>query len=269
MKANPAQIDSLVEKILGSKKYRDTAPETVKLIAAECIERFPTLRKAEDALRERLHNIMAPYLGDPNYPLAIEQFSQAFATGENAVQSLCRELLAIHDSTRERLAVMETFYPRIWEITGKPSTLLDIACGLNPLSFPWMELPLAPTRLYAYEIHVARVELLNHYFTLQGLPALAKLQDVAENFPQEEADIAFFLKELPRFEKNYGNLGLKLLQSLQVNWIVLSFPAISLHGGGRSLVAHYRAYFEKLSAGQNWQTTELLFPNELVYCIKK
>ncbi|MCZ7669971.1 MAG: hypothetical protein M5U34_23740 [Chloroflexi bacterium] len=72
---------------------------------------------------------------------------------------------------------------------------------------------------------------LNHYFRLQGLEPLAKLQDVALQFPQEQADVALFLKEMPRFARNYGDLGRPLLEALNVHWLVLSFPEISTHGG--------------------------------------
>ncbi|HUN22331.1 MAG TPA: hypothetical protein PK299_04270 [Anaerolineales bacterium] len=262
-------VDTLTARILASKKYKDTAEETVRQLASECLARYATTSKAEAALRERLHNIMAPYLGDPNYQLASQRLSAAFASGTDAVQSECRALLASHDSTRERLDLLETFYPQLWAVTGIPNTVLDIASGLNPLAFPWMGMSPQASTLYAYEIHLPRVALLNHYFALQGLPQTAKVQDVAIQFPSEQADVALFLKELPRFEKNYGQLGLKLLQALQAQWVVVSFPAISLHGGGRSLVSHYRAYFEKLIAGQGWHSVEVLFPNELVYCIRK
>ena len=80
--------------------------------------------------------------------------------------------------------------------------------------------------------------------------------------------MALFLKELPRFERNYGKRGLALLQALKVKTLVVSLPAVSLHGG-RSLVDMYRRYFADLLAGQNWRVTELLFDTEMVFCVEK
>jgi 16S rRNA (guanine(1405)-N(7))-methyltransferase len=130
-----------------------------------------------------------------------------------------------------------------------------------------MQLP-ADVQFYGYDIHQERVALLNRFMQLAGRQPLVKMQDIAQVFPRESADVALFLKELPRFEKNYGNLGLPLLQSLSVRWIVLSFPAVSLHGG-RSLRKHYSAYCERLLAPVGWSFVQLEMANELLFCIQK
>jgi 16S rRNA (guanine(1405)-N(7))-methyltransferase len=162
---------------------------------------------------------------------------------------------------------MADFYTQIFAVTGKPRSILDIACGLNPLAFPWMGLE-TPLDFYAYDIHEARIAFLNHYFRLQGLPPLAKLQDVAYDLPTEQADVALFLKEMPRFERNYKGRGRPLLDSLNVNWLVISFPTVSTHGG-RNLTNRYRDFMFQLIEGHNWPATELLFEGELVFCVEK
>jgi hypothetical protein len=103
---------------------------------------------------------------------------------------------------------------------------------------------------------------------LEGFPPLARVQDVALQFPQEQADVALFLKEMPRFERNYGNLGRPLLEALNVNFLVLSYPAISTHGG-RNLTNRYREFMYQLIVGHDWPITELLFDGELVFVIEK
>ena len=98
-------------------------------------------------------------------------------------------------------------------------------------------------------------------------PPLARVQDVAHHFPQEQADVALFLKEMPRFERNYHGRGRPLLQALRVRHIVISFPTISTHGG-RNLTSRYRDFLHQLIAGLNWGVTELLFEGELVFCLE-
>jgi 16S rRNA (guanine(1405)-N(7))-methyltransferase len=159
------------------------------------------------------------------------------------------------------------FYPAIWALTGRPRILLDVACGLNPLAFPWMDLPVR-TQYYAYDLHKTRVEFLNRFFELAGLAPLARLQDIAFGVPQERGDVALFFKELHRFERNYDGGGLALLRGLQAQYLCVSFPAVSLHGR-RDLTDHYRTYFRHLIANEPWRIIgELEYESELVFCVE-
>jgi 16S rRNA (guanine(1405)-N(7))-methyltransferase len=262
------RAEAMVAALGASKKYRDTSAETIRALVREELARHRNPKEAEKAVRKRLHNIMAPYLGDPDYAAERVALQEAFAAGDDAgIRQVCLRILKSHESTEERLPILDRFYQQIFAITGQPGSILDIACGLNPLAFRWMNLP-ASTRFTAYDILEPRIELINAYFRLEGLAPLARLNDVAVEFPQEEADIALFLKELPRFERNYGKLGRPLLEALKVRWLVISFPAISLHGG-RSLVEMYRRYFHEMIAGEDWRVTELAFDSELVFCVEK
>jgi 16S rRNA (guanine(1405)-N(7))-methyltransferase len=266
--SDESEIEWLVTAVKQSPKYGDTAEATIRVLSADALRRYKKPKQALKAVRTQLHSIMAPYLGDPDYAAAQEGLTAVFAANDpTQIKAACANIMHAHLSTRERLPLLDRFYREIFAITGPPASLLDIACGLNPLAFPWMDLP-AGTPFYAYDIHEPRIDFLNHYFRLQGLPPLARLQDVALTFPQEEADVALFLKEMPRFARNYGNLGRPLLEALRVRWLVVSYPAVSTHGG-RSLIARYRDFMAQLSDGLPWQTTELLFEGELVFIIEK
>lgn len=262
------EIEAIVTSIKQSKKYRDTHEETIRQLAAVALERHKKTKDATKAVRKRLHSIMAPYLGDPDYAAASRDLQSAFAANDTQkIKDVCYDALHSHLSTRERLPIMEAFYREIFQITGTPKRLLDIACGLNPLAFPWMGLP-NTIQYLAYDIHEPRIDFINFYFKLQGLPQLARMQDVALNFPQEEGDVALFLKEMPRFERNYPDTGRDFLQALRVRFVVVSFPSVSTHGG-RNLTERYRQFFAKLTDGLNWQITELLFDGELVFIAEK
>ncbi|MBK8987208.1 MAG: hypothetical protein IPM39_14195 [Chloroflexi bacterium] len=261
-------IETVVTAVKQSKKYADTSEATIRELAIDALHRYKKPKQAIKAVRAQLHSIMAPYLGDPDYAAAQEQLTAVFATADPAqIKAACADIMHAHLSTRERLPLLDSFYHQIFAVTGRPSSLLDIACGLNPLAYPWMDLP-AGAQFYAYDIHEPRIDFLNHYFRLQGLPPLARVQDVAHTFPQETADVALFLKEMPRFARNYGDLGRPLLEALNVRWLVVSFPAVSTHGG-RNLTNRYREFMAQLIANHSWPATELLFEGELVFCIDK
>ncbi len=261
-------LEEVVAAVKESRKYRDTSEETIRQLAAEAVKQHKRPKAAIKAVRKRLHSIMAPYLGDPDYEATAEALNRAFAADdEAAIKQICLSALDGHLSTRERLPIMEDFYEQIFRITGKPQRLLDIACGLNPMAFPWMGLP-DRIEYFAYDIHEPRIEFLNHYFRLQGLSPLARVQDVALTYPKEEADVALFLKEMPRFERNYPGSGRDFLLALPVRYLVVSFPTISTHGG-RSLVKRYRQFFAELVAGEEWPVEELMFEGEMVFIAQK
>jgi len=269
MTTDETAVESVVTAIKQSKKYRDTSEATIRQLAIEAVATHKKARPAERAVRKRLHSIMAPYLGDPDYAVAAELLSNTFVSGdEPTIRAACRDLMHTHLSTRERLPILDIFYRDIFAVTGPPGRVLDIACGLNPLAFPWMGLPVLGTDFVAYDIHEPRVGFLNHYFILQGLPPLAFVRDVALHAPTEGGDLALFLKEMPRFERNYPGRGRALLDALDVRWLVVSFPTISTHGG-RNLTNRYRDFFHQLIDGSGWPVTELLFDTELVFCARK
>lgn len=263
-------LETVVTAVKQSRKYGDTSEETIRQLAVEALQQHKRPKAAIKAVRTRLHSIMAPYLGDPDYERLAAALSAAAAVGdEEAVLALCREALDGHLSTRERLPIMTDFYEQVFAVTGPPRRLLDIACGLNPLALPWMGLAADVSFSFlAYDIHEPRVAFINHFLQLRGLSPLARVQDVALTLPQETGDVALFLKEMPRFERNYPGSGRGFLRALQVRYLVVSFPTVSTHGG-RSLVARYREFFAQLTAGQRWPVTELMFPGEMVFIADK
>ena len=279
-----SELEAVVTAVKQSKKYGDTSEETIRTLAETALRQHKKPKAAIKAVRTQLHSIMAPYLGDPVYETAVARLEAVFAAGDAAqIKAVCRDILGDHLSTRERLPILSDFYARIFEVTGKPNSILDIACGLNPLAWPWMGLGTVSGgqysvnsetenggqfRFYAYDIHEARVAFLNRFFQLAGLPQLARLQDVALALPQEQGDVALLLKEMPRFERNYHGRGRPLLEALNVHWLVISFPTVSAHGG-RNLTNRYREFMAQLIDGRDWPVTELLFDGELVFCIEK
>ncbi len=271
------RIEAVVTAVKQSAKYGDTNEATIRELAAEAVRQHKKTRPAIKAVRARLHSIMAPYLGDPDYAVEAARLDAAFAAGDDtAVATICLDCLDAHLSTRERLPIMAEFYARIFAITGQPDVLMDIACGLNPLAWRWMGWPVDSSlrqgeqaiQFYAYDIHEPRVAFINHYLRLEGLAPLARVQDVAMQFPQETADVALFLKEMPRFERNYGGRGRPLLEALNAKYLVISYPAVSTHGG-RNLTNRYREFMVQIIQGYDWPVTELLFAGELVFVIEK
>ena len=263
-------VERFVTEIQRSKKYRgyEICEDTIRDLLRVELGQHNRQRDAVKAARKKLHRVVAPYLGDPDYEVAKTELETAFQLeDQTAIREANARILATHASTRERLSILDEFYPRIFEATGTPGTILDIACGLNPLCFAWMGLP-ASTRYYAYDIHRQRVGLINHYFSLVGMEPLARVQDVLVHTPVEQGDVAFLFKELHRFEGRQRGCSLRLLDALRVRHLVVSFSTKNL-SQTRNLVSHFRRMFHRIVAERPWHVAEITIQNELVFCVDK
>lgn len=266
----PADIPAITAEILASPKYRGLSipPQTVWDLVAQEWPRHARRADALQAVRRKLHNIIAPYLGDPDYAGAHSALDAAFASGlPELVQAECLRLLAAHASTRERIPLLDTFYPRLWAVTGQPRTVLDLACALHPFGLPWMGLP-ADVRYHAYDLHQPRLDCINHFFSLQNLPPLAEQRDILLSPPEVEADVAVFFKEAHRFEQRRKGCTRGFLQALRARWVLVSLPSESLTGR-RSLAEQMRQLVYTALQGLDWPVSEVNFPGEIVFCIRK
>ena len=269
MKADTS-VDALLAKIQSSRKYQELGvpEETLRDLLEQELARHAKPAEALKSARAKLHNIMAPYLGDPDYTQAAEDLRQAFANGPEAVKATCAEILRQHDSTRERLAYLDDFYAGIRSVCAQPHSVLDLACGLNPFALPWMGLP-ADCRFHAYDIHPARVALLNEFLRLSGHEPLAEVRDVLVRPPEIEADAAFLFKEAHRMEKRQKGCNRGLWAVLKVKYLFVSLPNRSLDGR-RDLRERMRALVEGSIDPQDWaERGELDFPGETVYWMRK
>jgi 16S rRNA (guanine(1405)-N(7))-methyltransferase len=265
-----SELDKRIAAIRDSKKYRGQNIPTVTLqnLFDEEMKSGCSLKQADDNVRTKLHNIMAPYLGDPDYSSAADEIAEACRSNDQQkIRTVCTNLLESHASTRERLPNLTAFYERIFARIGKPASILDLACGLNPFAFQWMGLPLT-TRYYAFDIHQPRVDLINHFFSCLGMEALSRHQDILVSPPVEEAEAAFFFKEAHRFEQRQHGCNLAMWQALRVRWLLVSLPTSSL-SRKFDLADRQRALVYGILKDQPWQVEEILVDTELVFCIEK
>jgi 16S rRNA (guanine(1405)-N(7))-methyltransferase len=262
-------VDQIVRKILSSPKYRELGipKESVEDIVKREVSRQTDIKVAEKKAREKLHQVVAPYLGDPDYRSAGTALTQIHHDDREGLKAWCLEMLRSHSSTRERLPNLELFYQTVFEFTGKPNTVLDLACGMNPFAFPWMGLE-PSVRYYAFDLHTPRVNLINRFFDAWGLQPLATVTDVLVQVPQTPADVAFFFKEAHRFESRRKGSNRAFFQQLSVKWIVVTLPAENLTGR-HQMRDRERMLIEKTITGLDWEISETEVGTEMIFFIRK
>jgi 16S rRNA (guanine(1405)-N(7))-methyltransferase len=248
-------LDSLVQAVHKSAKYRNVCDDAIRNIGARELARRKTLSEAVDETKNTLHQIGGAY------------FDGRLAAGESAA------LLNRHASTRERLPMAGEFYARIFEHIPQPRSLLDVACGLNPLLIEHM--PLSRECEYvACDIYLDLVDAINAHFATIGQRGTAIACDAsvpaagaAAAVFAREYDVAFLFKCLTCLEPIDRAAPLRLLDAVRARHIVISYPAASLGGHKRGMRETNAAKFAALATGRNWQHTRLDFANELVFVV--
>ncbi|MDO9546851.1 MAG: hypothetical protein Q7J07_08920 [Pelolinea sp.] len=226
-------LDRIIQRIAASKKYRsmDIPHETIHDLLEQELSHHEKEADAIKSARSKLHNIMAPYLGDLDYEAAAAELDEVLASGDKAkLAEACTQFLKVHHSTAERLDYVKEFYGYIFKILGADCSILDLACGLNPFMLPLVELPTSLTYT-AFDIHTPRVELIKRLFSGGiGLQGNAETRDILVRPPQQKATAAFLFKEAHRMEKRRSGATRDLIASLNVKHVFLSLPTHSLNG---------------------------------------
>jgi 16S rRNA (guanine(1405)-N(7))-methyltransferase len=187
-----------------------------------------------------------------------------------ALRAACLRILDNHASSRERLPLLDGFYAQIFGgcDPAAPLTVLDLACGLNPLALPWMGLPRG-SRLIACDVHGEMTDFLAQALPLlepaTGVHAQALRWNLLNGVPPVDAEVALLLKTLPCLEQLEAELPGRLLESVRAPLLIVSFPVRSLGGRAKGMEATYSARFEALAADLAWRAERLDVRGELVY----
>lgn len=263
-------LQYVIEKVKSDRKYSAIGlPDaTIEDIARQELTHHPKVEVALNNTKAILHNVVAPYLDDVDYPQAKKQVEEAFALGnEEAIRQTALKILEQHESTRERLPYLEQFYEVIRTVCRPLSIIIDLACGLNPLALPFMGMT-ELVRYYAYDIHQPRVELINQFFKGWGLEPLAEVRDVLVHPPQIQADAAFLFKEAHRMEKRRKGSSRDLIKAISARVIFISLPTRSLDRR-RNLSARMERLVKEIFANLEGDTGMEDFAEETLYWKKR
>jgi 16S rRNA (guanine(1405)-N(7))-methyltransferase len=257
------QKQEVIEQLRNSRKYRDLCDETLGRIASWALAREPSVKAACKVAKRKLHQVYGAYAGQidaDRIQVLIHQLDL-----EN-LRSSCNEILACHMSTAERLPILEVLFDALWQVIGRPKSVMDLACGLNPFALPYMGL--SDVGYYACDIDRSLVGCIGHFFDTTGVNGVAECRDLLVSVPDFEADVAFLFKTLPCLEQQKKDAGLSVLQAIRAPIIVVSFPTRSLGGHNRGMVAHYETLVKRLAERGSWGVEPLAFNEETFYILE-
>ncbi len=270
--------EDIIHDILAKKELSGIEHSFVEAILEKELRKNPKLEKQLDKISARseaytsliksvraiIRRNVSLYEGDPRHREAL--LAELRQSSNSAQQEeIITHLLSTHASTNERLPFYNQVYKQIFAITGKPESVLDIGCGLNPVSFP------EDAKYVGVDIDRNLCSAVDQYFDIVGMDGECKIVDVKgiqqiKSLPK--SDVAFVFKLLELIEKGEGHkLSELLIQALPAKWVVVSFPTIT--SSQRPMKQPRRAWIELMLKRIGYKYEMFTIPNEIFYVINK
>jgi len=263
-------LANLVKKVQANHKYAFITQELVTRLSIKALDKGLHGKAAVKDVRNKLHQVGGAYfkrqVDYDNSRDEILQLTQDIPS--DRVQEFCINHMGSHASTAERLPILETFFKTCLEPISPVRSILDLACGLTPLSIPWM--PLDETFSYhACDIYIDMLAFIQSFFNHFEIDGSAATCDLVGRVPKEQAQVAFILKSIPCLEQIDKEIGLRLLDGVHADHILVSFPVRSLSGQKKGMSDFYQEHFYEMVSEKNWQLIRFEFATELAFLVRK
>lgn len=155
-------------------------------------------------------------------------------------EDTAKKILSLHLSSKERL----NYYPKLYKKLRSKiqfKTVLDIGCGMNVFSMPWM----GRVDYYGIDVNKEDVDFCNDYLNKFKITGGVRCADIMSLDNVIKTDVCFIFKVLEGLEGIERNITTKLFVKITSPWIVVSFATRSL-GGGKVISARRLKWFEEL-----------------------
>ena len=249
----------IVERVRRSSRYRDVDPAMLARLAEEELARSRTVDEAVKRVKRRLHQAVGAFRGAPTGP--------SVAGDRQSQQDAALAAMRRHASTAERIPHLDRFHAAIWAHTGVPTSVVDLGCGLHPLSVPWMGI--GDAAYSAVDVDGRALAAVGAFLEGWGQPHRLVARDLVADPTSDPADVAFLLKLVTTLDRQDPHAADRVLAGLRARHAVVSFAARSLGGRGEGRAATYRQRLDRLVAGSDRVrgVAEVSIPSELVFVL--
>jgi 16S rRNA (guanine(1405)-N(7))-methyltransferase len=264
------QLEELFSLVTASEKYASISPDLIREIGARELAKRRSLKEAVKETRNKLHQVGSAYQEKPiPYAAWLDELKDLpNDLQDDGAKAALKRQMSTHASTAERLSILPHIFHDALGSIAPLHSILDLACGLNPLCLPWMPAA-AGVEYAACDIYADMTGYLNHYFEHFEINGSAFVCDLTQSVPTAPVQAALLLKTIPCLDQVDKNAAKRLLTDLQAQYILVSFPAHSLGGKSKGMLQNYENRFNQLTEGESWKITKMEFTGELAFLIEK
>jgi 16S rRNA (guanine(1405)-N(7))-methyltransferase len=263
-------LNAVIRLVRQSNKYAAVSETLVREIAEVELKKGKSLKETVKSTRNKIHQVGSAFqetsIPYPTWKQELAELPPVLLSDDTL--NFIAKCLRFHASTAERLPFITSFFSQTLAPIQPVESILDLACGFTPLCLPWM--PVGDKVSYTgIDIYQDMIDFLGLFFTHFKLKHTFSVGNIIESIPQEKVHVAFLLKTIPCLEQVDKTIGVKLLEKISAENILVSFPSRSLAGKFKGMAANYEAHFYQLLSGKNWRVTKTEWPNEIAFLIQK
>ncbi len=266
---NEINPEELIAEIHKGRNFRNMDQQLTRQLIIRELNLSNNRKEIIKNVKSKLYQIASAFRNEKiDDQTSSDSFGDLTWQNQEAVKEKCLSLMKNHASTRERLPILDAFYHNIFSNLPPIDSVLDLACGLNPLSIPWM--PLENNYSYeAYDLFQDMMDLINGFFHHFQIHGTASQLNLLENYPPNQASLTLLLKTIPCLEQVDKNAGRNILAQIKSKYAIISFPAHSLSGRNKGMPKNYESHFHEICNPDIWEIQKIIFPSELVFLLQR
>jgi len=264
------RLEELIDKVQANRKYQAISRDLVSRLSEEVISKGLSGKSAVKSVRNKLHQVGGAYFTQNVDYAEAKQILTELPRDLQAEETrqFCLKYMRTHTSTAERLPILDDFFQTCLEPVQPVTSILDLACGMNPLALPWLPLE-GKFKYHACDIYLDMLDLIEAFFAHFDLFAQTSPCDLVGIVPAIKADVAFLLKAIPCLEQVDKSIGLPLMEAIRADHILVSFPVRSIGGRKKGMPDFYREHFYDMVSRKSWEIREFEFQAELAFLVTK
>jgi len=265
-----SQVSELLAKVLSKSKYSRVHDGLIESLIRDELGKRDNEKEILKAVTAKLHQVGAAYFErSPAYERWLEKLADCPRDVHSAeAKALCAGLMGAHSSTRERLPIMDEFFHTALAGIAPVESILDLACGFNPLALDWMPVA-AEIQYFGCDIFSDMTDFLNKFYRHMKLKGEFFTCDLTAMQFTRHARVAFLLKTLPCLEQIEKDISAEILERIPADYLLISYPVRSLGGHAKGMGKTYETQFNNLAARMKWDFERFEFESELVFLVKK
>ncbi|HMG05211.1 MAG TPA: hypothetical protein VK581_07095 [Chthoniobacterales bacterium] len=187
-----------------------------------------------NAKRQAYHELRRYTSDSKHQSMLLSQIENANTSNPEEIRRLALELAYTHASTRERFHHREEFYRTLLVLLGKPRTILDVGCGLNPLLHP-LDKPSPLTLYVGADKDPNAIAAVGAYArSLKERRLMAVKWNISEGWKRlisisgiSEFDVAYLFKLVPVIQRQSPEL-LRILSDTPARLLVVTGSRVAL-----------------------------------------
>jgi 16S rRNA (guanine(1405)-N(7))-methyltransferase len=262
-------VATVTARLRSAAKYRGVHPDTIaEVVRREGAAAAHDVGDLERRSRARLHRVAALHLLTGR-PAALRRAVERADLDDAAHRrAWCRDVLGAHVSTAERLPDLDRFYPALLGLVPPPRTIVDLACALNPFTLPWLRAATG-ARYVGHDFNATFVDLANAFLARTYPDCSVVHGDVLARPAPLTGDLALLLKTYHCIEDRHPGAGLRLVDGLATDHVVVSFPTRAMNGRTATFARRHVDELTGLAGRRGWTVARATLPTEDLLAISK